>query len=135
MPIVCAFESSYRHFYFYLKFFWGKIATAFHIQMIGRKNFHDGAIKNMSNLTCICNQKCNLNVVFLLACDCNEFGSLSSNCDPITGQCPCKDKYVGRTCSQCKVHIFQSLLLKDISVFSFVIIDIKLNVTDKLQTV
>ena len=39
----------------------------------------------------------------LLACDCNEFGSMSTNCDPLTGQCPCKDKYVGRTCSQCKV--------------------------------
>ena len=44
----------------------------------------------------------NLNL-FNSACDCNEFGSLSSNCDPLTGQCPCKDKYVGRTCSQCKV--------------------------------
>lgn len=39
---------------------------------------------------------------FYLACDCNAFGSLSSSCDPSTGQCLCKLKYVGRTCSACE---------------------------------
>ncbi len=39
---------------------------------------------------------------FILACDCNPYGSLSKECDPQTGQCTCKDKYVGRTCSQCR---------------------------------
>ena len=41
----------------------------------------------------------------LLACKCNQFGSSSEKCDPLTGQCPCKEKYVGRTCSRCKVFI------------------------------
>ena len=36
------------------------------------------------------------------ACDCNKYGSLSSECDPITGSCGCKNKYVGRRCSQCR---------------------------------
>ena len=39
----------------------------------------------------------------LSACDCNPFGSLSERCDELTGQCPCKEKYIGRTCSRCKV--------------------------------
>ena len=42
---------------------------------------------------------------FLSACNCNQFGSSSEKCDPLTGQCPCKEKYVGRTCSRCKVII------------------------------
>ena len=36
------------------------------------------------------------------ACDCNRYGALSKDCDPVTGQCLCKQKYIGRTCSQCK---------------------------------
>eukprot|EP00094_Tigriopus_californicus_P001836 TCALIF_01772-PA protein Name:"Similar to Lama1 Laminin subunit alpha-1 (Mus musculus)" AED:0.11 eAED:0.12 QI:0/0.86/0.58/1/0.95/0.95/24/1780/2877 len=39
---------------------------------------------------------------YMNACNCNEFGSKHSNCNLLTGQCECKDKYVGRTCSQCK---------------------------------
>ena len=35
-------------------------------------------------------------------CECNMYGSQSQECDPRTGQCLCKEKYVGRTCGQCK---------------------------------
>ena len=35
-------------------------------------------------------------------CECNEFGSNSPRCDAATGQCLCKEKYVGRTCSACR---------------------------------
>ena len=36
------------------------------------------------------------------ACSCNEYGSKSARCDELNGQCRCKHKYIGRTCSQCK---------------------------------
>ena len=38
----------------------------------------------------------------LQPCECNMYGSQSAECDPRTGQCLCKEKYVGRTCGQCK---------------------------------
>ncbi len=38
----------------------------------------------------------------LPACACNEFGSLGPSCDPQNGQCSCRPKYVGRSCSQCQ---------------------------------
>ena len=36
------------------------------------------------------------------ACDCNVYGSVSQACNSVTGQCQCKEKYVGRTCAQCE---------------------------------
>ena len=33
-------------------------------------------------------------------CQCNEFGSLNVSCDPIMGQCYCKDNIVGLLCSK-----------------------------------
>ncbi|XP_023330340.1 laminin subunit alpha-1 [Eurytemora carolleeae] len=38
---------------------------------------------------------------FCKPCACNIYGASSSVCDPRSGECPCKDKYVGRTCGQC----------------------------------
>ena len=39
---------------------------------------------------------------FCRPCQCNEYGSKSNECDTRTGQCQCKEKYVGRTCGQCR---------------------------------
>ena len=39
--------------------------------------------------------------VFLsAACDCNEAGSSSNNCDSASGQCPCKENIAGDKCDQ-----------------------------------
>ncbi|KAK3855199.1 hypothetical protein Pcinc_038380, partial [Petrolisthes cinctipes] len=35
-------------------------------------------------------------------CTCDQQGSTSSTCDIVTGQCPCKNNVVGRTCSHCR---------------------------------
>ncbi|CAG9823408.1 unnamed protein product [Phaedon cochleariae] len=37
------------------------------------------------------------------ACECDPIGSISKQCDNITGQCECKDKFTGRTCDKCEV--------------------------------
>lgn len=37
------------------------------------------------------------------ACLCDPFGSLSVECDNITGRCLCKEHFVGRTCEECEV--------------------------------
>lgn len=34
-------------------------------------------------------------------CDCNPMGTTSQFCDTSSGQCPCKDKVVGRQCDVC----------------------------------
>ena len=44
-----------------------------------------------------------------IACSCNKYGSRSEKCDELTGQCPCKEKYVGRTCSRCEVNALSFL--------------------------
>nr|XP_022919111.1 laminin subunit alpha-1 isoform X1 [Onthophagus taurus] len=36
------------------------------------------------------------------ACSCDAAGSLSENCDNVTGLCQCKENFVGRTCDRCK---------------------------------
>ncbi|XP_052780094.1 laminin subunit beta-1-like [Mya arenaria] len=36
-----------------------------------------------------------------LDCDCDLTGSLSFECDPVGGQCQCKEHVVGRRCDQC----------------------------------
>ncbi|XP_050306912.1 laminin subunit alpha-1 [Anthonomus grandis grandis] len=37
------------------------------------------------------------------ACECDLIGSESKQCDNVTGQCVCKEKFVGRTCDQCEL--------------------------------
>lgn len=36
-------------------------------------------------------------------CACDPLGSLGPDCDPLTGQCECKDRFTGRTCDKCQV--------------------------------
>ncbi|XP_076269984.1 wing blister isoform X2 [Rhynchophorus ferrugineus] len=37
------------------------------------------------------------------SCECDPIGSLSKQCDQQTGQCSCKERFVGRTCDKCEV--------------------------------
>lgn len=37
-----------------------------------------------------------------LACNCHPDGSSSHQCDPLTGQCPCRQGAIGRQCSDCQ---------------------------------
>ncbi|KAJ8920571.1 hypothetical protein NQ315_004710, partial [Exocentrus adspersus] len=37
------------------------------------------------------------------ACECDPIGSISKQCDNVTGQCQCKERFTGRTCSRCEV--------------------------------
>ncbi|XP_018564888.1 laminin subunit alpha-1-like [Anoplophora glabripennis] len=37
------------------------------------------------------------------ACECDPIGSTTKQCDNVTGQCRCKERFTGRTCSRCEV--------------------------------
>ena len=50
-----------------------------------------------------CRKRLLLPFFFLSACDCYANGSESEFCDEISGQCPCKNNYQGRNCSECVV--------------------------------
>uniref|UniRef100_A0A2C9JJ39 Usherin n=1 Tax=Biomphalaria glabrata TaxID=6526 RepID=A0A2C9JJ39_BIOGL len=39
-------------------------------------------------------------------CDCNPFGSTTTNCNTLSGQCLCKDKVEGTKCDRCKDGFF-----------------------------
>lgn len=41
-----------------------------------------------------------------LPCQCDFQGSLSFECDPFGGQCPCKAGVIGRTCNRCQTGYF-----------------------------
>ncbi|XP_034469915.1 laminin subunit alpha-3-like, partial [Hippoglossus hippoglossus] len=36
-----------------------------------------------------------------LACDCEKSGSTGAACDPVGGQCPCRQHIIGRRCTKC----------------------------------
>ncbi|KAK7945606.1 hypothetical protein WMY93_001334 [Mugilogobius chulae] len=36
-----------------------------------------------------------------LPCDCDKAGSTSATCDPVGGQCPCRQFVIGRQCNKC----------------------------------
>ena len=38
----------------------------------------------------------------ILACDCNEVGSIGDTCDEQLGQCVCKPNFSGKHCDKCK---------------------------------
>uniref|UniRef100_A0AAV2JTK7 Laminin subunit alpha-3-like n=1 Tax=Knipowitschia caucasica TaxID=637954 RepID=A0AAV2JTK7_KNICA len=41
-----------------------------------------------------------------LPCDCDKTGSTSSACDPVGGQCPCRQFVIGRQCNKCSTGYF-----------------------------
>lgn len=44
---------------------------------------------------------------YLPACDCDPAGSKGGGlCDPLTGQCVCKDNVEGQRCDRCKYGFF-----------------------------
>ncbi|KAF5307738.1 hypothetical protein FQR65_LT06609 [Abscondita terminalis] len=43
------------------------------------------------------------------SCNCNPRGSELSTCDIRTGQCRCKQNYVGRTCDKCRDEYWESI--------------------------
>lgn len=43
-------------------------------------------------------------IITLLACSCNEVGSVDQQCNQETGQCNCRTKITGRNCSVCQVR-------------------------------
>lgn len=42
----------------------------------------------------------------LTACDCDPHGSLQEACDPLSGQCPCRQEVSGRHCQHCRPGYF-----------------------------
>lgn len=55
-------------------------------------------------LYCNCNFFLSLTSLSLSAtdCDCHSQGSVGHQCDPVTGQCPCRHGAIGRQCSDCQ---------------------------------
>ena len=43
---------------------------------------------------------------FLTGCDCDPVGSNSTLCDPLTGNCQCKEGVIGQRCTQCKANYY-----------------------------
>ncbi|XP_008332400.1 laminin subunit alpha-3 isoform X3 [Cynoglossus semilaevis] len=41
-----------------------------------------------------------------LECDCDTSGSTGSTCDPVVGQCPCRDHVIGRRCTKCATGFY-----------------------------
>ncbi|XP_055084301.1 laminin subunit alpha-3-like isoform X1 [Periophthalmus magnuspinnatus] len=41
-----------------------------------------------------------------LPCDCDKAGSTSSTCDPMGGQCPCRQFVIGRQCNKCATGFY-----------------------------
>jgi hypothetical protein len=43
----------------------------------------------------------------ILACNCDEYGSLDVQCDIVTGQCPCKENFMGQRCDLCEENKYR----------------------------
>ncbi|XP_068196189.1 laminin subunit alpha-3-like isoform X2 [Antennarius striatus] len=41
-----------------------------------------------------------------LACDCDKSGSMGTACDPVGGQCACREHVIGRQCTKCATGYF-----------------------------
>ncbi|XP_060900726.1 laminin subunit alpha-3-like isoform X1 [Labrus mixtus] len=41
-----------------------------------------------------------------LPCDCDQSGSTGTTCDPVGGQCPCRQHVIGRQCTKCATGYF-----------------------------
>ena len=51
-----------------------------------------------------CSGPCRVHLILpslLAACECHLQGSLSTECAPLGGQCPCRPNIMGRTCDRC----------------------------------
>ena len=44
--------------------------------------------------------------LFLLACECNEEGSVGIECDEASGKCTCKENVIGDKCTQCATEFW-----------------------------
>ena len=46
-------------------------------------------------------------LIHFAECDCDPNGTNEGrNCDPNTGQCPCKEGFGGQKCDECKIGFF-----------------------------
>ena len=63
--------------------------------------FSKGFFFRLSYKLGLCGKGLNLVVFVFSACDCDLTGSTSFECNPVGGQCECKDNVVGRRCDQC----------------------------------
>lgn len=55
----------------------------------------------MSQTTCIAVNERYCIFMYSAACKCHPVGALGRICNQTTGQCPCKDGVIGRTCNRC----------------------------------
>lgn len=42
-----------------------------------------------------------------LACNCDQYGSLDVQCDILSGQCPCKENFMGQRCDLCEENKYR----------------------------
>jgi hypothetical protein len=45
--------------------------------------------------------------IYFLACSCDEYGSLDVQCNIVTGQCPCKENFMGQRCDLCEENKYR----------------------------
>jgi len=43
----------------------------------------------------------------ILECNCDQYGSLDVQCDIVTGQCPCKENFMGQRCDLCEENKYR----------------------------
>lgn len=54
-----------------------------------------------------------------LPCDCDKSGSTGAACDPVGGQCPCRQFVIGRQCTKCATGYYGFPYCRCKSAFSF----------------